>query len=148
VLKEDQPTGREVQGTVKDLLTNGNHPRGIKVRLQDGRVGRVQRMASGVPATDGAAPTMTNSAPSTSANRPPRITRMERDVRLDEGDYLSGPPPRSLADYFPDLDNRDKDAPAPLKASDAASVTAKCPICGIFEGDEWAVSRHVEEHLS
>ena len=46
VLKIDQPTGRQVQGTVAELLTRGNHPRGIKVRLQDGRVGRVQRMAS------------------------------------------------------------------------------------------------------
>ncbi|KAH7407987.1 hypothetical protein BKA64DRAFT_436439 [Cadophora sp. MPI-SDFR-AT-0126] len=46
VLKIDQPTGRQVQGTVAELLTRGDHPRGIKVRLQDGRVGRVQRMAS------------------------------------------------------------------------------------------------------
>ena len=46
VLKVDQPTGHEVQGTVAELLTRGDHPRGIKVRLQDGRVGRVQRMVS------------------------------------------------------------------------------------------------------
>jgi uncharacterized repeat protein (TIGR03833 family) len=46
VLKVDQPTGNEVQGIVAELLTRGNHPRGIKVRLQDGRVGRVQRMVS------------------------------------------------------------------------------------------------------
>ncbi|RDL37664.1 uncharacterized protein BP5553_05097 [Venustampulla echinocandica] len=46
VLKVDQVTGREVQGVVAELLTRGNHPRGIKVRLQDGRVGRVQKMIS------------------------------------------------------------------------------------------------------
>ncbi|GME39275.1 Mfs multidrug transporter [Neofusicoccum parvum] len=46
VLKVDQPTGRQVQGTVADVLTSGNHPHGIKVRLVDGRVGRVQRMAT------------------------------------------------------------------------------------------------------
>jgi uncharacterized repeat protein (TIGR03833 family) len=46
VLKVDQPTGNEVQGIVAELLTRGDHPRGIKVRLQDGRVGRVQRMVS------------------------------------------------------------------------------------------------------
>lgn len=46
VLKADQPTGRTVQGVVRDVLTRGNHPRGIKVRLADGRVGRVQTMAS------------------------------------------------------------------------------------------------------
>ncbi|TAQ89489.1 hypothetical protein B7494_g2167 [Chlorociboria aeruginascens] len=46
VLKIDQPTGREVHGLVQDILTSGNHPRGIKVRLVDGRVGRVQRMVT------------------------------------------------------------------------------------------------------
>ncbi|KAH6722637.1 hypothetical protein BKA61DRAFT_453445, partial [Leptodontidium sp. MPI-SDFR-AT-0119] len=51
----DQPTGRQVQGTVAELLTRGNHPRGIKVRLQDGRVGRVQRMASEEEARAGSA---------------------------------------------------------------------------------------------
>ncbi|KAH9213939.1 hypothetical protein DL95DRAFT_390063 [Leptodontidium sp. 2 PMI_412] len=55
VLKVDQPTGRQVQGTVAELLTRGNHPRGIKVRLQDGRVGRVQRMASEEEARAGSA---------------------------------------------------------------------------------------------
>ncbi|KAJ3051730.1 ATPdependent RNA helicase, partial [Rhizophlyctis rosea] len=42
VLKQDQPTGRTVEGEVADILTRGDHPRGIKVRLKDGRVGRVQ----------------------------------------------------------------------------------------------------------
>lgn len=47
VQKADQPTGRTVSGTVADVLTRGNHPRGIKVRLADGRVGRVQGLAGG-----------------------------------------------------------------------------------------------------
>ncbi|KAI0404654.1 hypothetical protein F4802DRAFT_598078 [Xylaria palmicola] len=54
VLKADQPTGRQVRGTVQHVLTRGDHHRGIKVRLTDGRVGRVQSMAAdpeGVPAT-------------------------------------------------------------------------------------------------
>lgn len=43
VLKEDQRTGKLTRGTVKDILTNSAyHPRGIKVRLDDGKVGRVQ----------------------------------------------------------------------------------------------------------
>lgn len=46
VLKADQPTGRTVQGVIGDVLTRENHPRGIKVRLTDGRVGRVQSMSS------------------------------------------------------------------------------------------------------
>ena len=45
VLKQDQRTGRRTIGTVKDLLTNSNfHPHGIKVRLTDGQVGRVQEI--------------------------------------------------------------------------------------------------------
>ncbi|MDB4866071.1 MAG: YwbE family protein [Cohnella sp.] len=43
VLKKDQRTGVTTRGIVKDLLTNSpTHPHGIKVRLQDGQVGRVQ----------------------------------------------------------------------------------------------------------
>lgn len=48
VLKQDQRTGRRTVGTVKDLLTNSaNHPHGIKVRLTDGQVGRVQEILKG-----------------------------------------------------------------------------------------------------
>lgn len=42
VQKADQRTGRTVRGTVQEILTNSRfHPHGIKVRLTDGRVGRV-----------------------------------------------------------------------------------------------------------
>ena len=42
-LKKDQGTNRLVQGFVKDILTSKPvHPRGIKVRLTSGEVGRVQ----------------------------------------------------------------------------------------------------------
>jgi uncharacterized repeat protein (TIGR03833 family) len=45
VLKEDQRTGKLTRGTVKDILTNSAyHPRGIKVRLSDGQIGRVQEI--------------------------------------------------------------------------------------------------------
>ncbi|WP_334073811.1 MULTISPECIES: YwbE family protein [Paenibacillus] len=48
VLKKDQSTGRLTRGVVKDILTNSpNHPHGIKVRLQDGQVGRVKQIISG-----------------------------------------------------------------------------------------------------
>jgi 8-oxo-dGTP diphosphatase len=43
VLKQDQRTGKLTEGIVQDLLTSkADHPRGIKVRLTDGQVGRVQ----------------------------------------------------------------------------------------------------------
>jgi len=45
VLKQDQRTGKQTVGVVKDLLTNSNfHPHGIKVRLTDGQIGRVQEI--------------------------------------------------------------------------------------------------------
>ena len=47
VQKEDQRTGRLTEGVVKDILTNSaNHPRGIKVRLESGIVGRVQEIVT------------------------------------------------------------------------------------------------------
>jgi len=45
VLKEDQRTGILTEGVVKTLLTNSTfHPHGIKVKLEDGQVGRVQEI--------------------------------------------------------------------------------------------------------
>ncbi|REK77447.1 YwbE family protein [Paenibacillus paeoniae] len=47
VLKKDQRTGELTRGIVKDILTNSpQHPHGIKVRLQDGQVGRVKEILS------------------------------------------------------------------------------------------------------
>ena len=43
VLKKDQRSGKLTQGVVKDLLTKSRfHSHGIKVRLEDGQVGRVK----------------------------------------------------------------------------------------------------------
>ena len=45
VLKKDQRTGKLTRGIVKEILTNSStHPHGIKVRLTDGKVGRVQQV--------------------------------------------------------------------------------------------------------
>jgi uncharacterized repeat protein (TIGR03833 family) len=45
VLKKDQRTGKRTKGIIKALLTHStSHPHGIKVRLEDGRVGRVQEI--------------------------------------------------------------------------------------------------------
>ena len=45
VLKKDQRTGKLTQGIVKDILTKSpTHPHGIKVRLEDGQVGRVKKI--------------------------------------------------------------------------------------------------------
>jgi uncharacterized repeat protein (TIGR03833 family) len=42
ILKKDQRSGNLTRGIVKNLLTSAAyHSRGIKVRLEDGQVGRV-----------------------------------------------------------------------------------------------------------
>jgi uncharacterized repeat protein (TIGR03833 family) len=48
VLKKDQKTGKLTEGIVKDILTSApKHHRGIKVRLEDGQIGRVQEVVAG-----------------------------------------------------------------------------------------------------
>ncbi|KAM0235308.1 hypothetical protein ACHAP5_009786 [Fusarium lateritium] len=136
ILKEDQPTGTETKGIVQDLLTRGNHPRGIKVRLRGGQVGRVQRMGDASAAAP--VPPEEPKAQATSS----RFTMRYTDVRRDD-EFATGPPPRSLADFMPDLDESLGPAPS------AGVETVKCPFCDKFEGDEAAVTHHIDrEHLS
>lgn len=133
ILKDDQPTGEETAGIVQDILTRGNHPRGIKVRLRGGLVGRVQRMG------DGSAPSP-GTVTSGSSRGGTRFTSRYEDIRKDE--YLDGPPPRSLADFMPDFGEEE-----PPVATGVVAV--KCPFCEVFEGDETAVTHHIDqEHLA
>ena len=45
ILKKDQRSGALTEGIVKDLLTSApRHHHGIKVRLEDGGIGRVQEI--------------------------------------------------------------------------------------------------------
>jgi uncharacterized repeat protein (TIGR03833 family) len=45
VLKQHQRSGTLTEGIVKDILTKSStHPHGIKVRLEDGQVGRVKEI--------------------------------------------------------------------------------------------------------
>jgi len=47
VLKKDQRSGKLTRGVVKDILTkSAHHPHGIKVRLDNGQVGRVKKIPS------------------------------------------------------------------------------------------------------
>ncbi|KKM62022.1 hypothetical protein LCGC14_1525840 [marine sediment metagenome] len=47
VLKKDQRSGKLTEGIVKDILTNTpNHHYGIKVRLKNGKIGRVKEIIS------------------------------------------------------------------------------------------------------
>jgi len=54
VLKEDQRTGNLTRGIVSKILTSSaSHHRGIKVRLKDGQVGRVQKIYPAFPKING-----------------------------------------------------------------------------------------------
>ena len=45
VRKQDQLTGNLTEGIVKDILTkSATHPHGIKVRLENGQIGRVKEI--------------------------------------------------------------------------------------------------------
>jgi len=47
IQKQDQRTGKLTEGVVKDILTRSStHPHGIKVRLEDGTIGRVKNILS------------------------------------------------------------------------------------------------------
>ena len=48
VQKQDQRTGKKTRGVVGEILTSSTfHPHGIKVRLKDGKVGRVCGIVTG-----------------------------------------------------------------------------------------------------
>jgi len=45
ILKKDQRSGALTEGIVRDILTSAPiHHRGIKVRLEDGQIGRVKEI--------------------------------------------------------------------------------------------------------
>lgn len=122
ILKQDQPTGRRVYGTVQDVLTRGDHPRGVKVRLTDGRIGRVQGMEAATTSTA------------------PNDIRGHRKLSDD-----SLPPLRTLADYLPEPTKTN--TPTVLGSSGRDEASSECPVCHDFYGDETAVSRHVATHF-
>lgn len=73
------------------------------------------------------------------------------DVRSEEGG--AEPPVRSLADFLPLVDevegatSTDEHEPAEQARITFQSAQIKCPMCDDFEGDEAAVTHHVQRHL-
>ncbi len=54
VLKKDQPTGKLTHGKVAEILTSSvSHHHGIKVRLENGQVGRAQKVYPSFPKING-----------------------------------------------------------------------------------------------
>lgn len=161
VLKADQPTGRTVQGAVAQLLTRGNHPRGIKVRLTDGRVGRVQSMAAG-PAPSASELQNVAETPGVMAAdaRPPHVVyggrRQYRDARADQEQPASAQT-IGLDAYIIPAKKRGKgrnagNATAETAMGDGAGQASaepeqSCPVCGDFRGDAAALTHHVQTHF-
>lgn len=57
VLKENQKSGKLTKGNVESILTNAaKHPHGIKVRLNSGEIGRVQKILSAKKGLQGETP--------------------------------------------------------------------------------------------
>ncbi|OLN97350.1 Uncharacterized protein YwbE [Colletotrichum chlorophyti] len=156
VLKKDQPTGRTVAGTVQDVLTRGNHPRGIKVRLTDGRIGRVQSHAGAQPSRASAEQEAPETFAETAAcveRRPPR----HRQGRRQESEAELPPSQVGLEAYIRPSNQKSgaRGGRNPGAASygdqqqtpPATSEIVTCPVCGTFEGDAAAVEHHVAGHF-
>lgn len=137
VLKADQPTGKLTQGTISDILTRGDHPRGIKVRLSTGQIGRVQSLCI-APSTDAPqfSPTGGMYASNARASRQRRMkgggrsrraADAEADVPSNEGSSLldfariSSPPPAKRAS------NLDQQPPPDGKHDDQKQLESEFP---------------------
>ncbi|EPE02690.1 hypothetical protein F503_04039 [Ophiostoma piceae UAMH 11346] len=162
VLKQDQPTGRTVQGMVQNVLTRGNHPRGIKVRLSDGRVGRVQTMgdignhsgSQSLSAVLSQSIPQPTSAPDGTSFYPARgvdddapteqlgLDAYIKPAKTKQNKKRGGAPAQTGA-----AASRSRTPPPTLTTTTTTTATTTCPVCGDFEGDEAAVSHHVSSHF-
>ncbi|KAJ5058294.1 hypothetical protein J3E72DRAFT_149665, partial [Bipolaris maydis] len=133
ILKQDQPTGHRVSGIVADVLTRGDHPRGVKVRLRDGRVGRVQSLVSEAEGERGEA--LVGGADA----------GLGRDGEYFFDEARRGEVDRGLFAALEEADRRYDQGRG--GHGGGGGETAVCPVCGVFEGDEVAVARHVESHF-
>jgi uncharacterized repeat protein (TIGR03833 family) len=78
VLRADQRTGKLTSGQVSDILTRGDRPRRIKVRLINGLIGRVQSLCSPSSSESANAEPVVQSTQGTA----PRARNIQDDYRL------------------------------------------------------------------
>lgn len=106
VLKADQPSGKVTAGQIADILTKGDHPRGVKVRLANGQIGRVQSLNGSTTSTTsqqsssqiqpmGSQSVGDNLAGASKGGR----YGMAQDIRQDGYDYAEKEESSSLFDY-------------------------------------------------
>lgn len=161
ILKEDQQSGHQVKGIVADLLTRGDHPRGVKVRLRDGRVGRVQGLVSEAEGLQGegivGGPDANlgrngEGGAGAARNGGRRGGRIERDIREDDEYLYENRGPAQDSGLFAALEEADRRHEQDLVGPDADSLPSEaiavCPVCYKFEGDEASVAHHVEQHFA
>ena len=108
VLKTDQKCGKLTSGRISEILTKGDHPRGIKVRLSDGQIGRVQSLSVNPDSSVTVQPVLAACSPQeSSTDYFPQQSRStgrgeRRDRLIMQDDYRKDPTPvetRSLMDY-------------------------------------------------
>ena len=142
-----------------DLLTRGDHPRGVKVRLRDGRVGRVQGLVSEAEGQQGeeivggpgANLGRNGEGAATPGRGGRRGGRVERDIREDDVYLYENRAPTHDTGLFAALeeaDMRHEQGRLGLSQPPATEETAVCPVCFKFEGDEASVAHHVEQHFT
>ena len=132
VLKADQPSGKLTTGCIADILTRGDHPRGIKVRLTTGQVGRVQNISAG--ASNSQPASLSGNAEASDATlsqnmsnvlhnqRPPQHGRRSKQMG-EQQDYLPSDKANvgaSLFDYI-----RDPRGSSSIGAMDKSSTSAE-----------------------
>jgi len=84
IQKHDQGTGHLTSGTIAEILTNSRfHPRGIKVRLDDGTVGRISSDSTGGTTDRGSCGLYSNDDADAAAAAPKR-SRTLADYMTDE----------------------------------------------------------------
>jgi len=114
VLKADQRTGKLTTGQISEILTRGDHPRGIKIRLSDGQVGRVQSLSNASAGAVLGTPNL--QAPAVTA---PLATSQSEQENNDfgfsrEGRYGYAAGKGRRADYKFQGDYRDEPSPATM----------------------------------
>jgi uncharacterized repeat protein (TIGR03833 family) len=130
VLKADQRTGKLTRGLIADILTKGDHPRGVKVRLESGAIGRVQSLVTAASSSSQSEPASQWKPSATGGGPTGQITDhgnassrnydFQEDFRKTEAPATSE---ASLADYIKAPSrNKKKKGRGGVQSSDTAAV--------------------------
>jgi uncharacterized repeat protein (TIGR03833 family) len=132
VLKADQRTGKLTRGLIANILTKGDHPRGVKVRLESGAIGRVQSLATAASSSSQSNPpsqwkptATTGGTAGLTMDHGSAVSRnfnFQEDFRKTEAPATSE---ASLADYIKAPSrNKKKKGRGEVQSSDTSAVPA------------------------